>query len=36
MDEEAAIEAILAAGGGPGGPTEGITLEHAQGRTRSA
>ncbi len=27
MDEEAAIEAILAAGGGPGGPTEGITLE---------
>jgi anaerobic selenocysteine-containing dehydrogenase len=26
MDEEAAIEAILAAGGGPGGPTEGITL----------
>jgi anaerobic selenocysteine-containing dehydrogenase len=27
MDEEAAIEAILAAGGGPGGPTEGITLD---------
>jgi anaerobic selenocysteine-containing dehydrogenase len=27
MDEEAAIEAILAKGGGPGGPTEGITLE---------
>jgi anaerobic selenocysteine-containing dehydrogenase len=27
MDEEAAIEAILAAGGEPGGPTEGITLE---------
>jgi anaerobic selenocysteine-containing dehydrogenase len=27
LDEEAAIEAILAAGGGPGGPTEGITLE---------
>lgn len=27
MDEEAAIEAILKAGGGPGGPTEGITLE---------
>jgi anaerobic selenocysteine-containing dehydrogenase len=27
MDEEAAIEAILAAGAEPGGPTEGITLE---------
>jgi len=27
MDEEAAIEAILAAGNVPGGPTEGITLE---------
>ena len=27
MDEEAAIEAILAAGDVPGGPTEGITLE---------
>ena len=27
LDEEAAIEAILAAGGGPGGPTEGITLD---------
>ncbi|MEW6224651.1 MAG: molybdopterin-dependent oxidoreductase [Chloroflexota bacterium] len=27
LDEEAAIEAILEAGGGPGGPTEGITLE---------
>ncbi len=27
MDEEAVIEAILEAGGGPGGPTEGITLE---------
>ena len=27
MDEEAAIEAILEAGGKPGGPTEGITLE---------
>lgn len=27
MDEEAAIEAILAAGGGEGGPTQGITLE---------
>jgi anaerobic selenocysteine-containing dehydrogenase len=27
MDEEAAIEAILAAGGEPGGPTQGITLE---------
>jgi anaerobic selenocysteine-containing dehydrogenase len=27
MDEEAAIEAILEAGGDPGGPTEGITLE---------
>jgi anaerobic selenocysteine-containing dehydrogenase len=27
MDEEAAIEAILAAGGEPGGPTEGITLD---------
>jgi anaerobic selenocysteine-containing dehydrogenase len=27
LGEEAAIEAILAAGGGPGGPTEGITLE---------
>ncbi len=27
MDEEAAIEAILAAGSDPGGPTEGITLE---------
>ena len=31
MDEEAAIEAMLAAGDVPGGPTEGITLEHAQG-----
>jgi nitrate reductase / nitrite oxidoreductase, alpha subunit len=27
LDEDAAIEAILEAGGGPGGPTEGITLE---------
>ena len=27
MDEWAAIEAILEAGGGPGGPTEGITLD---------
>jgi anaerobic selenocysteine-containing dehydrogenase len=27
MDEEAAIEAILAAGGDRGGPTEGITLD---------
>jgi anaerobic selenocysteine-containing dehydrogenase len=27
MDEEQAIAAILEAGGGPGGPTEGITLE---------
>ena len=27
MDEEAAIEAILEAGAGPGGPTEGITLD---------
>jgi anaerobic selenocysteine-containing dehydrogenase len=27
LDEDAAIEAILAAGGGPGGPTEGITLD---------
>jgi anaerobic selenocysteine-containing dehydrogenase len=27
IDEEAAIEAVLAAGGEPGGPTEGITLE---------
>jgi anaerobic selenocysteine-containing dehydrogenase len=27
IDEEAAIEAILEAGGGDGGPTEGITLE---------
>ena len=27
MDEEAAIEAILAAGDVPGGPTEGITLD---------
>jgi anaerobic selenocysteine-containing dehydrogenase len=27
MDEEAAIEAILAAGDTPGGPTEGITLD---------
>jgi anaerobic selenocysteine-containing dehydrogenase len=27
MDEEAAIAAILKAGGDPGGPTEGITLE---------
>ncbi len=27
MDEEAAIEAILAAGGDAGGPTEGITIE---------
>jgi anaerobic selenocysteine-containing dehydrogenase len=27
MDEAQAIEAILAAGGGEGGPTEGITLE---------
>jgi anaerobic selenocysteine-containing dehydrogenase len=27
MDEEAAIEAILAAGNVPGGPTEGITLD---------
>ena len=27
MDEAAAIEAILASGGGEGGPTEGITLE---------
>lgn len=27
MDEEAAIEAILAAGAGPGGPTERITLD---------
>jgi anaerobic selenocysteine-containing dehydrogenase len=27
MDEDAAIEAILAAGADPGGPTEGITLE---------
>ena len=27
MDEEAAIEAMLAAGGGDGGPTEGITLD---------
>jgi anaerobic selenocysteine-containing dehydrogenase len=27
VDEDAAIEQILAAGGGPGGPTEGITLE---------
>jgi len=27
MDEEAAIEAILAAGSEPGGPTEGITLD---------
>ncbi len=27
IDEEAAIEAILAAGDAPGGPTEGITLE---------
>jgi anaerobic dimethyl sulfoxide reductase subunit A len=27
LDEEAAIEAILEAGGGPGGPTEGITLD---------
>jgi anaerobic selenocysteine-containing dehydrogenase len=27
MDEEAAIEAILKAGGAKGGPTEGITLE---------
>jgi anaerobic selenocysteine-containing dehydrogenase len=27
MDEEEAIEAILAAGSEPGGPTEGITLE---------
>ena len=27
LDEEAVIEAILEAGGGPGGPTEGITLE---------
>lgn len=26
MDEEGAIEEILATGGGPGGPTEGITL----------
>jgi nitrate reductase alpha subunit len=26
MDEEAAIEAVLAAGSGPGGPTDGITL----------
>jgi anaerobic selenocysteine-containing dehydrogenase len=27
MDEDAAIEAILETGGGPGGPTEGITLD---------
>ena len=27
VDEDAAIEAMLEAGGGPGGPTEGITLE---------
>jgi anaerobic selenocysteine-containing dehydrogenase len=27
LDEDAAIELILAAGGEPGGPTEGITLE---------
>jgi nitrate reductase / nitrite oxidoreductase, alpha subunit len=30
MDEDEAIRAILAAGGGPGGPTEGITLEALQ------
>jgi anaerobic selenocysteine-containing dehydrogenase len=27
MDEESAIEAVLGAGGEPGGPTEGITLD---------
>ncbi len=31
MDEVAAIEAILAAGAEPGGPTEGITLEQLRG-----
>jgi len=30
MTEEEAISAILEAGGGPGGPTEGITLEQLQ------